>query len=281
MKDPSNSGARQVPHVSDDTLLDLLHHLLSESEAGQVLTHLAACPGCEDRFRERVAEQERLRATRVLRVAPGGGLVIERPTPEIPGQVEAGGGMWNALGRRWAGFVEGFRRPQYRWAGGLVVAVAVLLLVLVPRFGGLSGGDGLVWLPNSFDDARYRSSSPGVLDGDLASGLEAYANRDIDRAIRFLGRAEASGALETVRKVYLGSALAWKGEYERAADVLEGVASRALPDPWGREAWWTLYVALKKSGRTAEADSLLSVLAAEPGDIGDRALSEGRDADTE
>ena len=239
MKDPRHKGAESDAHPSDDTLLDLLHHLLSVAESGRVLAHLAACPRCEDRFRERVGERERLRATRVLRVAPDGDLAMERAEPAVRGEAGAGG-IRKALARRWIEFAQGFRRPRYQLAGGLAVAVALLVLIVLPEFRELPGGDGLVWLPSSFEDARFRSSSPDVVEGDLALGLEAYANRDIDRAIDLLNRAETSGALETVRKVYLGSAFAWKGEYEKAAEILEGVASRSLPDPWGSEAWWTL-----------------------------------------
>jgi hypothetical protein len=80
-----------------------------------------------------------------------------------------------------------------------------------------------------------------------------------------------TGSLEGVRAVYLGSALALSGRYGEAADVLRGVSLTAIPDPWGREARWTLYVALVECGRGQAADSLLKSLAEEPGEIGRRA----------
>ena len=80
-----------------------------------------------------------------------------------------------------------------------------------------------------------------------------------------------STALETVRKVYLGSALALSGEHREAADILDGVSLDSLPEEWRGEAQWTLYVALDESGREARADSLLQALSQKAGEIGERA----------
>jgi hypothetical protein len=129
----------------------------------------------------------------------------------------------------------------------------------------------LNWLPLSAGGPALRSSLEITTDKDLAAGLDAYGARDLDQAITLLERAEASGQLETARKIFLASALAWSGDHAEAVSLLRTVYTPILPDPWGAEARWTLYVALRESGQTASADSLLSILAQERGDVGDRA----------
>jgi hypothetical protein len=63
-----------------------------------------------------------------------------------------------------------------------------------------------------------------------------------------------------VRRVYLGSALAFQGRYQQAVECLSPLRESVIPDPWGTEARWTLCVALYGAGERGAADSLLSVL---------------------
>ena len=124
---------------------------------------------------------------------------------------------------------------------------------------------------------RERAAVEATSSEDLAAGLEAYGDRDLEGAIDLLRSAEASGHLEEIRKIYLGSALAWNGAYPEAVSVLQEVSARTLPDPWGSEARWSLYVALKGSGWQRGADSLLHILSEESGEIGERARSRLRE----
>ena len=56
-----------------------------------------------------------------------------------------------------------------------------------------------------------------------------------------------------------------------AVEALEEVSFRQVPGRWGIESYWTLYVALKRSGQASRADSLLKVLGDKPGELGERA----------
>jgi len=131
----------------------------------------------------------------------------------------------------------------------------------------------LRWLPESTGDLQIRAATETV-DPTLAAGFEAYASHDAETAIALLQSAEATGRLEILRKIYLGNALAWEGKYAEAAAILTTVRARILPDPWGSESRWTLYVALRESGDATAADSLLRVLATERGEGGERARAE-------
>jgi hypothetical protein len=274
MKDSSEHNMGNSPHPGEDAILDLLHGLLPGPEADRLLAHLAACPPCEELFRERAAERERLRAGRVLRTAPGGDLVIGRPEEEIRDPAALDGRGPGSVGHGWGRFFDGLRPFRYRPATGLVAALAVLLAVLLPRLSGSPESDHLRWLPTSFNDARFRASTASVPSRAFEEGLQAYSRHDLKRAIRNLEEAQVSEPLETIRRVYLGSALAWSGRFPEAVDALQDVADPALPDPWGSEARWTLWVALMGTGRASTADSLLSVLAEEPGEVGRRARAQ-------
>jgi hypothetical protein len=118
---------------------------------------------------------------------------------------------------------------------------------------------------------RLRAGGPPGEDDALARGLEAYAAGDVRTAIERLEAREVTGELETIRRIYLASALAWDERYAEAAALLETVSPEELPDPWSSETRWTLYVALRGSGRAGAADSLLRVMADGEGEIAERA----------
>ncbi len=260
-------GSRD-PHMSEDLALDLLHGLLPTAERDKVLSHLAICPACEAAFRKMVTERERLRATRVLRTLRGGDLVVEPVSEREKSSV----GLAERLAGLWGGFLKSMRRPRLRL---VPVAVVALLLVILLRPG--PDTSLLHPLPAASEDTHFRASaaasSAAASSEELEAGLDAYAAEDFKRAVELLESTTTSGSLETLRKIYLGSALAWNGRYHEAVTVLEGVAEPVLPDPWGGEARWTLYVSLRKTGRGARADSLLKILAGEPGEVGERARS--------
>jgi hypothetical protein len=246
--------------MDEDLGLDLLHGLLSSEESEQILEHLAACPPCEKRFQDMVGERERLRARRVL---PHGDRATGRQGDGVREKEPLR--HRKLLGDRWRGFLGSMLRPRLAWVP--VAAAAVLLLIVLRPS---PGTKELQLLPTSFEGTRFRASV-AASSTELEAGLDAYAAKDFRRAERLLDKATISGPLETVRKVYLGSTLAWRGKHEDAAQVLEEVALPTLPDPWGGEARWTLYVSLKEIDQEARADSLLRVLAKEAGPVGDRA----------
>ncbi len=237
-------------HLDEDLCLDLLHGLLDADARERALDHLAACPACDRLFQLRAAARERLRA---------------RPVPDaaaLPGTAAAMPRGWRVV----------IGRPVIqRLATGLVAASVALLLLIGPGVRRAPLVQPLPWLPEIGHSIQARSSLAGAASVELSAGLDAYAAHDAGGAVRLLRRAQASGSLETVRKIYLGSALALEGRYEESVEVLRDTATPDLPDPWGSEVRWTLFVALRSAGYTADADSLWRVLRGEPGEVGERA----------
>jgi hypothetical protein len=156
-----------------------------------------------------------------------------------------------------------------------VAAAAVVILVLMmPRGTEISTELELQVLPSYSFQLESRDVPESRASEDLKEGLLAYDHREFGRAAELLQKVEASELDEvdkTIRQIYLGSALAWDGRYEEAIKALQTVSFQSVPGEWGREAHWTLFVALKGAGRNAAADSLLQVLAKKSGEIGERA----------
>ncbi len=258
-------------HLSRDDCRDLLHGLLSVSETDEILSHVAGCSRCEILLQEMVAQRERLRAAPMLKSLVAGAFetgsavqaLRERETPL------AGAGAF--VSWVWEAFVAGLRQPRYAFATALAGAAIVLLVVLWPHQPWDPESAQLHWLPTLSGDVRLRDGAEAIGNDELAAGLEAYAAQDLPRAIDLLQRAEVSGELEMIRKVYLGSALTWQGRHQDALATLQTIAPEPLPDPWRTETLWTSYIALRESGHEASADSLLRVLAREPLEIGRRA----------
>ena len=84
-------------------------------------------------------------------------------------------------------------------------------------------------------------------------------------------RLDLADALDSMRRIDLGSALAWRGRHDEAIAALEPVPLDLVPDPWAAEARWTLHLALRGAGQDAPAGDLLVELASEPGELGERA----------
>lgn len=103
----------------------------------------------------------------------------------------------------------------------------------------------------------------GVSDARLLEGLDAYARHDARAAEHQLANARAGGREESVRRLFLASAVLARGDERRAAALIESVdLQRDLPEPWRAEGLRTLALAWRRSGRVAQADSLASLLEA-------------------
>jgi len=279
-------------HLDEHRCLDLLLGLLPPAEEESVMSHVTGCPACEKLLRERAAAAERLEATRVLATSPAGELVLQRrgsavhaeepdaatraaAAAEAAGRIPEGRGkllgIWTDVRE---GLQAGFRQPRYRLAAGLAVAAAVCMLVLWPGPEGPSVPDGFHPLPSYTFELQSRVTPGTGPPADLVAGLVAYERADYGNAVELLTRAGTPApdeVDETVRKIYLGSALTWRGRFEEAVEVLADVRFALVPGQWGREAHWTYYLACRESGRTARADSRLQILARKPGEIGERA----------
>jgi hypothetical protein len=273
----SHSGNdEQNFHLDEHLCLDLLLGFLSSEEEERILSHLITCPACEKLLQERAAEGERLEATRVLRSGPGGEIVLERRgTAARERAVEREKRrLMDLLSQLLKGFRAVLRKPRFQLAGGLATAAVVLLLFAWFHYVRTPREPYLHLLPPYNFQLQTRETPETVVVDDLRAGLEAYEGEDFKRAVELLERAGASELDEThemIRRTYLGSALAWRGRYKDAVEILDEMSFPLVPGEWGMEAQWTLYVALKESGRDARADSLLQILAAKPGGIGERA----------
>ncbi len=265
MDSPKNDdwgGAGSPPtnpkHVSEDQCLELIHNLLPEAERDAHLAHLSSCATCETRFRSLVTGHERRTARHRLVRDPSGHFVLEPALP-VPTEDRSLAGLFR-------------RRRTWGFTFGAVAAAALLLLWLLPDRG--LRDHRLQWLPAVEKLQHVRAEGGGALDADLLGGLDAYGRRDMPRAIRLLSTAQAQPPYDQLRQVYLSSALAWRGDYTEAAEILAPLPLESIPDPWGAEAMWTLYIAWRECDRFAEAESLLHHLREMPGGVGARAQAE-------
>jgi hypothetical protein len=228
------------PHLDDDASTDLLQGYLSLAEQDAAFEHMRHCPACEEAVRSRAAELERLEVRGI-------------PSPARRRRLD---------GRAWIPWA----------AAAAVVLVAVVSLIAPARKASTPESAG--WLPAATDLSVLRA---GSADAHLIQGLEAYERRDLVNAIAKLRVPQPGGPYgpyERLRRVYLGSALAAAGEHAEAVNVIQSVtALTTLPDPWKHELLWAYYVSLQNSGNRLTADSLIRMLAAEPGAVGDRARS--------
>ncbi len=273
-------GEREF-HVDEHVCLDMLYGCLSPEEEEKLFSHLTVCSGCERLFRDMASDKAHREATRVLRTAPDGGLALERRGTAIREIVierreaeEREYGKGFSLAQLLTNFVAGFRSPRLRLAGAAVAAVAVFTVVLVMKYTGGPDTPELYRLPPYSFHLQTRDAAGAIDAVDLEGGIEAYERGDFERSVELLDRAgeiELDVTQGILRRIYLGNALAWQGKYDEAVKVLEGVSFPLLPDEWSGEAQWTLYVALRRSGRETDADSLLRDLASKTGEVGDRA----------
>lgn len=275
MSDPSNKGHAkpEAPesgkHLTEGVCRALLNDLLSSAEKKIVLTHISSCQRCETAFKDRVAERERLRSSFALRHGSAGDLSISRLQAQSD-ERRSSVRVIESLRSLWDYMQEGTRRLRIGYALGAVAVAALLLILLWPdRDGGEDAS--LRWLPVTPGGLQVRDAEETVESEAVAAGMAAYANREVETAIDLLRETSASGRLETLRRIYLASALAQTERYSEAARLLKSVRPQTLPDPWGSESLWTLYVSLRESGQQTAADSLLRLLCLERGEVGDRA----------
>jgi hypothetical protein len=269
--DDRGQGGRR--HIDEDVCLDLLQGLLPPADEGLVLAHISDCPACEALFQAVAAESARTEATMVVRTLPDGEIVLERRGTAVRSPRPVRPRPGHALSRAWLYLQRLFLKPRYRLAGAVALVLAVMLLVLLPQYLGPHKASDLHLLPLYTFTLQARDVADQV-PADLRAGLNAYDKRDFEGTIALLTKptlADLDEPDEAIRKIFLGSALAWDGDYDRAADVLGSAPLESVPGEWGREARWTLYVSLRESRREAAATAVLRALAEETGDVGERA----------
>lgn len=224
-------------HLGEDDLLDLAHGALDDAREAPLLAHLRACAACEARLRGVAGVRERFRAR---------GEAVRRGRPARS-------------------------RPLARPLRLLVPAFAVVAALAFWMTRDNDAPAGFPWLPDASSLVVTRDGGSDTGDAKLREGLAAYARRDAAAAIEALGRASASGAFESVRRVYLGSALAQAGRAEEAAVILERTPFESLPEPWRSEGGFTLAALWRDAGNAAAADSLFGIVAKGEGPAAARA----------
>ena len=278
-------------HLNEDALFGLLLGRLPSEQRASCVAHLSACPDCENVLRQRAGEIERLRVSPVYRALLHEDSIPQRSAEadESPRRADGrsgGTGESSSAEKIWRSLLAALRRPRYvvGMTTGLaaIVLAAILLrpanrIVLPTEADCLPGGSEFTDLrgePSPSTDGSLQDA--GAQDAeraaaDLLRAVEVYARRDLGPAVQLLQSAKTTGRLESIRLIYLGNALVHQGDLAGAVSTLRTVLHENLPYAWREEGQWTLLVALDRTGQRASADSLLKVLAIEPGDIGDRA----------
>jgi hypothetical protein len=249
-------------HLDEDVCIDLLRGLLSAEQRDAVLEHVETCPDCERMFARHAALEERLRARGALKVQTDGSVALE---PGIPGDSAACESPSPSSAR-----VIPFKR-YFRVAAVAAAAAAVILIIVVPGLQRSPIPASLRPVPGVGEQIHLRSEPEVAADASFDRGIDAYARNDLQAAVELLRKADVTGQPENLRRIYLGSALARLGDFEGAVEILEPVPFHTVPDPWGGEGRWTLYVAYAATGLASEAEALLNELSREPGPFGDRA----------
>jgi hypothetical protein len=262
------SGLEGTGHPGEDRLLDLVLGFLPLADESACLAHLRACEECEGRTRALASEHAKFRSMAHASAEREGLAAGEAAEPSD------GTGADRSRARRPLLRLPTFR-SRWAWAIPLAAAAVVIAVLVRPTGPGPSRGLEPAWLvnPSSILVLNRDQGGPGF-DPDLRAGLEAYERRDLEGAIRSLGRVQAQGDLEPVRRVYLGSALARQRRFRGAVKVYRGLHEQEIPELLRAETRWTLFVALSGAGERTSSDSLLALLAREPGAVGDRARAQ-------
>ena len=233
-------------HLSEETLLDLVHGLLDADARSAALDHAGSCVYCEERLRELSGEAVRVGLEAPTRAA------IAKDARRAPASTTTG------------------RRIPGIWLGA-AAAAAVIVVVAVFKIA-RPGADPLdYWLPVDAEQVMLRSV-PAHEDQPLfLEAVLAYRGHDSARVVALLEKSDIPAEYEPLR-LLLASALVHEGRYAEARDRLDRMDIPTLPQPWRDRARWTLYVALLRGGDGAAAERILRDLASRPGEFRDRAL---------
>lgn len=266
--DPGRVGS----HADPDTCIDLIENLIPPAERERVLAHLAVCPSCEDLLRRQAATRERLRAE-----APEA-LRHEPRRHHGPGAHPRGRTSTATIGRFFAPAASG---RGIALAGALAAVALVVVVARTPRVEGpaartTAAPPQVHWLPGSETEVITRAPWTAAPDPNVRAGVEAYARHDLAEARRLLGSSRSEGSLEVMRQLFLGSAAALDRDFAAAEDLLARLPMEQVPEPWRGEALWTLYAVFESRGARTRADSLLTLIAASPGPIAERARTHAR-----
>ena len=235
MKSDSTAGN----HLHDDEILDLVLGFGSADARARWLGHAAACGECRASLE---ASRETHRTAQAEWSAARECLAARAPARGGAGRAVAGHG---------------------RLLAGAAVAAAAALVVLAiwgpPRGAAVLHAIPLRPLPAKVQFTTLRDTA-GALRRSVRDGVEAYARRDYAEAADHLRGGDAKDPSDDLRRIYLGSALAFLGRDREAAAILDSVDPDRIPEPWKSEVMWSLASVQLALGNVARADSLVTAL---------------------
>ena len=224
--------AATLQHLGDGQCADLVLGLVPGEARELWLNHAAGCPECEARLKSHLGAVERGRAEWRARTPRGS--VLPRAIP--------------------------YRgTPLVALAAAAVLAVAIAL-PLLDRSPASSVSNP--WLTGLGESVRTRGGD--VEDPHLTLGMQAYAAHDLRSADRELTKARATGASESMRRLYLAHVRLSLGRSLESVELLSSLNWRSIPEPYRREGVELLARALRAGGKIAAADSIESTLRAIP-----------------
>jgi hypothetical protein len=223
-------------HLRGDEIIDLIHDLVVDPARAQYLEHVARCRSCAELVRRRSAEMETARARASAAVRH------RRPRRGL--------------------------RPRFLWISLAAVAAAAALALF------------LVAPPRPSSPLEYTLPGPAVLttlrseNEDLPvleAALEDYARHRATAVIERLGPVEFHEPVESLRRIYLASALVEAGRPRRAIATLDAMDVSTLPEPWRGHAQAVLFVACRADGQAERARATLGELMQRTDSLGDLA----------
>lgn len=214
-------GVERTMHVDDSACADLALGLTPEPERSARLAHVRTCPACESRLRAHVGAAERARA-------------------DAPAPASRPRSPRHAL-----------RHP----AVALALVAGLAAVALLPRLATTPGrAPASPSLPAP--GAAVQTRAGETEDPRLEAGLGAWARHDFATAERELAAAQASGAHEQLRRLYLADVRYTRGDARSALELLRGLDWRTVPEPWRRAGVSLLARCLRARGEDAAADSI-------------------------
>lgn len=228
----ATQAQQTTPHLNDAQCADLVLELVAPESREVWLDHAAVCEACEARLKSHVSATARSRADWLAR--------SPHSSSHWPPADWTGTRVW-ALAA----------------AALLAVAVALPLIQTSPP-----SRAGAVWLPALGEPVRTREGN--TEDPALTRGMAAYEARDLVNAQRELSAAKATGAAESMRRLYLADVRLNLGHPHESIELLRGLNWRSIPEPYRREGAVLLARALRAGGEAEAADSIESTLRAIP-----------------
>lgn len=239
-----------LPHLSDDRLLDLASGLLSKAEADDAIAHCRECDECDRRLQAFVKDREATRA---------------RPQPQFKN------GRFSIPTAHAQPHREPDRQPIYAVMVASLVIVFAVVFLLKPT------PDIPYWTSSTFTPTVPRAeegSTPRMTLDVVEAAYKARDGRATLAALDTLDLSKSTPATRAKAAVYRASALLNLKRPLEALDVLDLEMAGRFQSPVREEALWIVFLAQRELGDAKGMCETLSVLVDESGDKAKRARHE-------